>query len=1002
MAYRPTRKEREDFTSTNSQFSSPTRTRLPTSPNSTTISPTPRTIKQELSHRRTPHQTSKSTREYHLSSNPDYQIDTDQDRRASHFSESHHRYRSAYQGSDTSNTTPSLEGITGLHLIGMDPQILIDTLSQLGNYDVEHVVDLPKIVVIGDQSAGKSSLIGRLSEMSLPTNSGCCTRCPANIITKPADTWSCTISLRQKFGYRKPKNPIKDKEVTKSNPFPPWHEQELVTKEFIRITDKSKLENAMKWAQIALLNHNQDYDQFIPGTGAQFLNNNTTTEAEVTPNVVKVEISGPNLPTLSFFDLPGIIANTPNTDQRYLIKVFENIAKKYIRTPNTLIIFVMTMSVEAVLSKAKSLIEEEHATDRCMGVLTKPDTLVEKDGTGGTSDWEKILNGEEHRLGHGWRVTRQPGPDFRSNGLDYHVQACKDEKTFFATNELWQNTWSKYQDKCGIPRIQRLLSELLAESIRKSLPDIKKKVHKRKAAIKNELDGLPELPNQNVQIHVSRLLNNFSQEVQKMMNSEQNTSDTTFHGSWTKLYRQFHELILHNKPRITMSDDSDVLMYEVIDLDNVDGHATFQPVPRITRKRSYDQMASEGTSDTSEESPSTPSTLKSKTPTRQDSRPFAHTRQNRFKNTIFERHSHYGRGFTTIGEIRKQIDNYTYMALPDMVNTPVYKYFCQKAVRDWKAPVQQLLHGVIGILRSEIEKCMDRILGPFRQTGLYRKSTVHIREWIEELLKQQSEALDKLYELETYIPFTTNQEDIKKIKLDEKAGLQKVRHKVRAIRFVEKEIHTKSAKLKTKDTDGEIARNKEIMSLVNSVKPEQLSKDTFENEIDVAAYIRGYYIVAGKRFIDSVCISINNNLFRQVKEKIVDLLEFRLGINDPDTSAKTCGDLMEENTEVGAKRRKLRTELQELEAFEIEFEKLVREQVQARVEDDKESSTSAAIDEESRLSESRDSEPPGNRYQSPVSDLLQRRNRYNNNNEMREAERRGEHYVNGMSDISEA
>ncbi|TEY30486.1 hypothetical protein BOTCAL_0867g00010 [Botryotinia calthae] len=1002
MAFRGTRKQREDFTSTNSQFSTPTRIRLPTSPSSTTISPTPRTIKQELSHRITPQQTSKVTREYHLSSNPHYQIDTDQDRRSSHYSDSYHRHRSAYQESDTRNTTPSLDGMTGLHLIGMDPQILIDTLSKLGNYDVEHVVDLPKIIVIGDQSAGKSSLISRLSEMSLPTNSGCCTRCPANIITKPAETWSCTISLRQKFGYRKPKNQIKDKEATKSNPFPPWFEQELVTKEFIRITDKSKLENAMKWAQIALLNHNQDYDQFIPETGAQFLSDNTTTEAEVTPNVVKVEISGPNLPTLSFFDLPGIIANTPNADQRYLIKVFENIAKKYIRTPNTLIIFVMTMSVEAVLSKAKSLIEEENATERCMGVLTKPDTLVEKDGTGGTSDWEKILNGEEHRLGHGWRVTRQPGPDFQKKGLDYHLQACEAEKSFFATNELWQGTWSKYQDKCGIPRIQKLLSELLAESIRKSLPDIKKKVHKRKAAIKKELEGLPELPNQNVQLHVSRLLHNFSQEVERMMNSEQNSSHTTFHGSWTKLSRQFHELILHNKPRITVSDPSDVLSIEIIDLDNADGDAKFERVPQRSRKRSHGQMASEEMSNTSAESPSISSGLKSETPISQNSRSIAHAHQNRFKDTIFERHSHYGKGFTTIGEIRRQIENYTYMGLPDMVNTPVYKYFCHRAVRDWKAPVQQLLRGVIGILRFEIEKCVDRILGPFRQTGLYKKSIVHIREWVEELLKQQSDLLDEIYELEIYNPFTMNQEGIQKIKLVEKAELQKVRHKVRAIQFIEKEIHTKSLKLKTKDTDGEKAQLQEKMRLVDLVKPEQLDKDTFQNEIDVAAYIRGYYLVAGNRFIDSVCISINNRLFRQVKENVEDLLEFRIGINDPETGVKTCGELMEENTEIGARRRKLKTELEELEAFEIEFEKLVQEQVQARVEDDKETSTTAAMGDEPRRSESRDSDPPRNRYQSPIFDFVQRRDRYNSTNEMCEAERRGEHYVNDMPDISEA
>lgn len=368
-----------------------------------------------------------------------------------------------------------------------------------------------------------------------------------------------------------------------------------------------------------------------------------------------------------------------------------------------------------------------------------------------------------------------------------------------------------------------------------------------------------------------------------MMNSEQNSSHTTFHGSWTKLSRQFHELILHNKPRITVSDPSDVLLIEIIDLDNADGDAKFEPVPQRPRKRSHGQMASGETSTTSDESPSTSSGLNSETPIPQSSRPIAHAHQNRFKNTIFERHSHYGKGFTNIGEIRRQIENYTYMGLPDMVNTPVYKYFCHRAVRDWKAPVQQLLHGVIGLLRSEIEKCVDRILGPFRQTGLYRKSIVHIREWIEELLKQQSEVLNEIFELETYNPFTMNQEGIQKIKLVEKAGLQKVRHKVRAIQFIEKEIHTKSLKLKTKDADGEKTQLQEKMRLVDLVKPEQLDKDTFQNEIDVAAYVRGYYLVAGNRFIDSVCISINNRLFRQVKEKVEDLLEFRLGINDPET-----------------------------------------------------------------------------------------------------------------------
>lgn len=122
------------------------------------------------------------------------------------------------------------------------------------------------------------------------------------------------------------------------------------------------------------------------------------------------------------------------------------------------------MQVEAVLSRAKAIIEEERATDRCMGVLTKPDTIVEKDGN---NDWEKILSGDEHRLGHGWRVTKQPGPGFQAGEKGYHVKAGEDEQEFFATSELWSVKWKKFEKQCGIPRIQSKLSRLLADSIQK-------------------------------------------------------------------------------------------------------------------------------------------------------------------------------------------------------------------------------------------------------------------------------------------------------------------------------------------------------------------------------------------------------------------------------------------------------------------------------------------------------------------------------------------------------
>lgn len=109
---------------------------------------------------------------------------------------------------------------------------------------------------------------------------------------------------------------------------------------------------------------------------------------------------------------------------------------------------------------------------------------------------------------------------------------------------------------------------------------------------------------------------------------------------------------------------------------------------------------------------------------------------------------------------------------------------------------------------------------------------------------------------------------------------------------------------------------------------------------------------------------------------------------------------MEENSEIGMKRRKLKAELEELEAFEIKFEQLVLDTVRGADEDEEESSVTAAAEEGNDRSDTGECEQSRYRQQSPISDLLERRgmpNIYNNTNEMREAEKRGKQYINGLS-----
>ena len=66
---------------------------------------------------------------------------------------------------------PAVEGL------GRGVKKLMETINQLRTLGVEDIVaPLPKVVVVGDQSAGKSSLIEAISEIKVPRSAGTCTR----------------------------------------------------------------------------------------------------------------------------------------------------------------------------------------------------------------------------------------------------------------------------------------------------------------------------------------------------------------------------------------------------------------------------------------------------------------------------------------------------------------------------------------------------------------------------------------------------------------------------------------------------------------------------------------------------------------------------------------------------------------------------------------------------------------------------------------------------------
>ena len=359
---------------------------------------------------------------------------------------------------------------TGLEFVGQDAKILVDAINDLRQFGLDHVVQLPELVLVGDQSAGKSSLMSALTEVQLPRDQGMCTKCPANIKTSPAAFWSCKISLQQYWKYVDPGQKVIDsKTVTRKNPFPPWTEQKLEVKPFKTIYDKNELQEVMKWAQIALLNHDDDYKLFIPGTGRRtelhdFEYERDRTKARFSPNVIAVEISGPGLPALSFYDLPGIFRVAPDPKDQYLAKVIENLAIKYIEHPEAVIIWTLAMKTDPSNSSTGKVIQDCKAGDRCIGVLTNPDHVQVRH-----VEYEKILQRQAHIIGHGYFVTKQPGDAFDLTLPDYHARARREEIEFFEQDHLWKYEWQEFRERCGTLAIQKYLSQEFAKQIAKRL-----------------------------------------------------------------------------------------------------------------------------------------------------------------------------------------------------------------------------------------------------------------------------------------------------------------------------------------------------------------------------------------------------------------------------------------------------------------------------------------------------------------------------------------------------
>ena len=289
-------------------------------------------------------------------------------------------------------------------------------------------LETPQLVVIGNQSSGKSSVLNNIIQMDiLPTGSNMVTRTPLNLqLSKSND------KPRIEFGYYDNGTWINNKKILLTYPEPLPSEKHAIQNEIETLTCK------------------------IAGN-----NKNVSS----TPIILK--IFHPNIPNLSLIDLPGLtmVACTDQGQPKNIKELIRNMLVEYIEKERTLILCVMPARTDLEADPALDLVKEyDPEGKRTIGILTKIDLMNEN------TDVSRYLSGnisKDLQLGYGYYAVKNRSPS-EMKTMDIY-EGLKNEKEFFKNHPVYSKHSS---EKFGINNVSNRLSDILVQHIKKTLPSI--------------------------------------------------------------------------------------------------------------------------------------------------------------------------------------------------------------------------------------------------------------------------------------------------------------------------------------------------------------------------------------------------------------------------------------------------------------------------------------------------------------------------------------------------
>ncbi|XP_006461708.1 hypothetical protein AGABI2DRAFT_185821 [Agaricus bisporus var. bisporus H97] len=307
---------------------------------------------------------------------------------------------------------------------------LQDTFSNLGGE-----LDMPQIVVVGSQSAGKSSVLETIvGKDFLPRGSGIVTRRP--LVLQLIHT------------------PVPSEPSPNALPYTEWGQFLHIDKRF---TDFNDIRKEIEQETFRVAGQNKGISR-LP---------------------ISLRVYSPNVLDLTLVDLPGLTKIPVGDQPSDIEKQIRNLVVDYISKPNSVILAVSAANVDLANSESLKLARSvDPQGRRTIGVLTKLDLM-----DAGTNALD-ILTGRVYPLKLGFiGIVNRSQQDI--NVEKSLTDAVESEAEFFRNHAVYRNI----AHKNGTRYLAKTLNQVLMNHIRDKLPDMKARLNTLMGQAQQELNS---------------------------------------------------------------------------------------------------------------------------------------------------------------------------------------------------------------------------------------------------------------------------------------------------------------------------------------------------------------------------------------------------------------------------------------------------------------------------------------------------------------------------------